>query len=131
MDLATIIGLASGSILILVSILIGGSAMIFLNIPGLLIVVGGTIAAYGSARKPEPVLPFYKMMYKDLTVRMIIVYSMPDSPKDHAVADINSALSGGWLKHRIAHTMPLEDIAAGNELVEAGQVRGAVVLAID
>lgn len=93
--------------------------------------VGGTIAAYGSARKPEPVLPFYKMMYKDLTVRMIIVYAMPDSAKDHAVADINSALSGGLLKHRVAHSLPLDDIATGNEIVEAGEARGAVVLTID
>ncbi|WP_419663733.1 MotA: chemotaxis motility protein A [Desulfosarcina variabilis str. Montpellier] len=45
MDLATIIGLVSGTILILFSIIIGGSAMIFFNIPGLLIVVGGTLAA--------------------------------------------------------------------------------------
>ena len=90
--------------------------------------VGGTIAAYGSAQEPEPVLPFYRMMYKDLTVRMIIVYSMPDSAKDHAVADINSALSHGWLEHRIARSMPLEDIAVGNEIVEAGEVRGAVIL---
>jgi NADPH2:quinone reductase len=93
--------------------------------------VGGTIAAYGSARNPEPVLPFYKMMYKDLTVRMIIVYSMPVSAKDHAVADINSALSNGWLQHRIARALPLEDIAVGNEIVEAGETRGAVVLNID
>lgn len=93
--------------------------------------VGGTIAAYGSARNPEPVLPFYKMMYKDLAVRMIIVYSMPVSAKDHAIADINSALSHGWLKHRIARTLPLEDIAVGNEIVEAGEARGAVVLNID
>lgn len=93
--------------------------------------VSGTIAAYGSARKPEPVLPFYRMMYKDLTLRTIIVYSMPDSAKDHAVADINSALSHDWLQHRIAHTMPLEDIAAGNEIVESGAARGAVILEID
>jgi NADPH2:quinone reductase len=90
--------------------------------------VGGTIAAYGSAKKPEPALPFYRMMYKDLTLHTIIVYAMPDSAKDHAVADINSALSGGWLKHRIAHSMPLDDIAAANELVEGGTVRGAVIL---
>ncbi len=93
--------------------------------------VGGTIAAYGSARKPEPVLPFYKMMYKDLTLRTIIVYAMPDSAKDHAVADINSGLSGEWLKHRIANTMPLEEIAVGNEIVEAGKARGGVILVID
>jgi NADPH2:quinone reductase len=68
------------------------------------------------------------MMYKDLTIRMIIVYAMPDSAKDHAVADINSALSSGCLKHRIAHAMPLGDIAAGNEIVEAGEARGAVIL---
>ena len=92
--------------------------------------VGGTIAAYGSAQRPEPVLPFYKMMYKDLTVRMIIVYAMPDSAKDHAVADINSALSGGWLKHRIARSLPLDEIATGNEIVEAGESRGAVILEI-
>ncbi len=93
--------------------------------------VGGTIAAYGSAKKPEPVLPFYKMMYKDLTLHTIIVYAMPDGAKDHAVADINSALSGGWLKHRIAHSMPLDDIAAGNELVEGGKTRGTVILNIE
>jgi NADPH2:quinone reductase len=92
--------------------------------------VGGTIAAYGSAQRPEPVLPFYKMMYKDLTVRMIIVYAMSDSAKDHAVADINSALSGGWLKHRIARSLPLDEIATGNEIVEAGESRGAVILEI-
>lgn len=93
--------------------------------------VGGTIAAYGSGREPEPVLPFYRMMYKDLTLHTIIVYAMPDSAKDHAVADINSALSGGWLKHRIAHTLPLDDIAAGNEVVAAGDARGGVILVID
>lgn len=92
--------------------------------------VSGTIAAYGSAKKPEPVLPFYRMMYKGLTLRTIIVYSMPDSAKDHAVADINSALSHDWLQHRIAVAMPLEDIAVGNEIVEAGKTRGAVILEI-
>ena len=92
--------------------------------------VGGTIATYGSTKKPEPVLPFYRMMYKDLTLRTIIVFSMSNSAKDHAVADINSALSHGWLQHRIAHSMPLEDIAAGNELVEFDKPRGAVILEI-
>lgn len=45
MDLATVIGLISGSILILISITIGGSAGLFFNMPGALIVCGGTIAA--------------------------------------------------------------------------------------
>lgn len=44
MDIATIIGLVSGASLVLTAILIGGSALVFINLPGLLIVVGGTIA---------------------------------------------------------------------------------------
>ena len=44
MDIATIIGLLGGSILIVVAIVTGGNVLVFINIPGLLIVVGGTIA---------------------------------------------------------------------------------------
>ena len=44
MDIATVIGLVGGTILVAVSILIGGSFSVFINIPGLLIVIGGTIA---------------------------------------------------------------------------------------
>jgi len=45
MDLATIIGLVGGTVLLLVSIIAGGSALIFFNVPSVLIVFGGTLAA--------------------------------------------------------------------------------------
>ncbi len=45
MDIATIIGVLLGFGLIIWSILLSGSLMAFINIPGLAIVVGGTIAA--------------------------------------------------------------------------------------
>ena len=54
-----------------------------------------------------------------------------DSAKDHAIADISKALADGWLQHRIAHRLPLDDIAPGNEIVERGGCRGAVVLEVD
>ncbi|MDY6879012.1 MAG: MotA/TolQ/ExbB proton channel family protein [Thermodesulfobacteriota bacterium] len=44
MDIATIIGLLGGTVLVVSAVILGGSALIFFNIPGLLIVVGGTIA---------------------------------------------------------------------------------------
>ena len=44
MDIATIIGLVGGSALVLSAVIIGGSALIFINIPGVLIVAGGTLA---------------------------------------------------------------------------------------
>ncbi len=45
MDLATVGGIAMGSVLILISILMGGSLGAFINIPSLMIVGGGTVAA--------------------------------------------------------------------------------------
>lgn len=93
--------------------------------------VGGTIATYSSTQVTEPKLPFFQMMYKDITVRMVIVYAMPESAKQQAIADIETALGGGSLQHRIAYTLHLADIVTANEIVEKGSVRGAVVLMID
>lgn len=45
MDIATIIGILGGFGLILLSILIGGDLSIFINIPSIVIVFGGTIAS--------------------------------------------------------------------------------------
>ena len=44
MDIATIIGLVGGTVLVVAAIFAGGSMGVFINIPSLLIVVGGTIA---------------------------------------------------------------------------------------
>ncbi len=45
MDLATVIGLIAGISLTLISIFMGGSIVIFINIPSFILVVGGTIAS--------------------------------------------------------------------------------------
>ncbi len=45
MDLATIIGIILGSIIVSAAIFMGGNFMTFVNLPSLLIVFGGTIAA--------------------------------------------------------------------------------------
>lgn len=93
--------------------------------------IGGTIATYSSTKVAEPTLPFLQMMYKDITIRMIIVYAMPEAAKKKAVDDINKALAEDRLQHRIATSMPLSEIATGNEVVERGEFRGAVILNID
>jgi len=93
--------------------------------------VGGTIATYSSTQEPEPKLPFFKMMYKDITLRFVIVYAMPEPAKQHAIADITRALRADSLQHQVAASMPLNEIASGNELVERGSIRGAVILKIN
>ena len=85
---------------------------------------------YSSAQDMSPTLRFYRMMFMDLTVRMIIVYAMPEDAKAQAIQDIaqlESDLEGGLL-HRIAETYPLADCAAAHAAVEAGDRRGAVII---
>ena len=45
MDIASIIGVVSGMGFVLGTILLGGSIMMFVNIPSILIVMGGTVVA--------------------------------------------------------------------------------------
>jgi NADPH:quinone reductase-like Zn-dependent oxidoreductase len=92
---------------------------------------GGVIATYSSMQVPEPKLPFYRMMFMDVTVRMVLVYVMPETAKQAAIADIERALAAGRLRHRVAHRLPLARIAEANEFVEQGDSRGCVVLDID
>jgi NADPH2:quinone reductase len=93
--------------------------------------VGGVIATYSSTQIPEPKIPFFRMMYKDLTLRSLIVYAMPETAKTQAIDDIDKALRNDALQHRIAESVPLSEIVRANELIEAGNIRGAVVLTID
>lgn len=45
MDIATVIGMGAGVVLVVGAIILGGNAGIFINVPSLIIVVGGTLAA--------------------------------------------------------------------------------------
>jgi len=88
----------------------------------------GAIVAYGSAAVREPVLPFYTLMFKRVTVRTELVYLLPDAPRAEGIAYLDDALSRGTLKHAIAAEMPLDEVAAAHELVESGARRGCVLV---
>jgi chemotaxis protein MotA len=64
MDIATVIGLVAGTIFILVAITLGGSIHIFVNLPGLLIVIGGTIATTLIKFKLSDVINSFKVAMK-------------------------------------------------------------------
>jgi NADPH2:quinone reductase len=90
--------------------------------------VGGTIATYASGSDPQPRLPFYRLMYLDATLRLVIVYDMPEEAKIEAIEDISEALEQGRLLHRVAHRVPLAETARAHELIEQGGFRGCVVV---
>ena len=81
---------------------------------------GGTISTYASQADAEPKLPFYAMMYKSLSIRMVVVFGMPDEAKRQAIDDITRWLSEGKLTHHLGPKFGLSEIVAAHEAVEQG-----------
>jgi chemotaxis protein MotA len=84
MDLATVIGLLGGTALIVSAIVMGGSALIFLNVPGMLIVIGGTFAASFIKFSMSDVINSFKVGIKAFIVQV-------DPPEENIKKMINFA----------------------------------------
>lgn len=95
-----------------------------------LLKAGGTIATYASDASPEPAIPFWPMLAKDLTVRFVLVYAMSRDAHDDAARWINDALARGALKHQVFRTFGLDEIAAAHEATEAMANVGKVLVAV-
>lgn len=87
----------------------------------------GTIAAYASEGETNPAIPFYPMMFRGLTVRLVLVFTMPEAALRQAAEDISTLLARGALRHPAIHRFPLERTAAAHEAIEGGQVGKVVV----
>ena len=70
------------------------------------------------------------MMFMDLTIRMVIVYAMPESAKRDAIDAITDALHNERLQHRIAHELAFDDIAKSHQLIEQAGFGGCVIVHI-
>jgi NADPH:quinone reductase len=88
----------------------------------------GVVVAYGSVAEPNPVLPFYPMMFKALTIRLVVVYLLPANARRQAIADLTTVLEGKALRLDVGKVLPLEQIAAGHDLVERSACIGKVML---
>jgi chemotaxis protein MotA len=93
MDLATVIGLISGTILIAVAIILGGNAAIFINVPSILIVFGGTLATIFIKFKMADVLGSMGVAMKAFLVKM----EDPQSIIDEMVAYTRIAKKEGLI----------------------------------
>ncbi len=91
----------------------------------------GVIAAYSSDAVHQPAIPFWAMLLKDLTVRFVLVYAMPDEAHAEAADAITAALAAGRLRHQVFDTFSLTDIAAAHEATEAMANIGKVLVHID
>lgn len=95
-----------------------------------IIMLNGCIATYASEGNPNPQLPFYSLLFKGVTLRLVNVYELPDDARSQAIKDIGSMLESNILKHTIAARFNLDEIISAHELVESGTVIGNVVLTI-
>ena len=93
------------------------------------IALHGVIAAYSSDAEAEPRLPFWPLLFKDTTIRLIGSDELPGEANRQAVADITTCLETGLLRPpRVAQRLPLVRIAEAHEAVEGGQSGGRLIL---
>ena len=91
---------------------------------------GCVIATYGSMAVPTPELPFYPLMFANVTVRMVLVYLLAQQDRARAIDRLAAALADGALRPRIALRVPLADTAVAHGAVESGDPIGNVVIDI-
>ena len=88
-----------------------------------------TVIVTYAATPPDPVLPVRSCMSANVTLRFVLLYTVPAAAVDQAVADITAALREGALTPLPVHRFRLGEIAAAHEAVEKG-VTGKVLVMI-
>ena len=91
---------------------------------------GAVIATYASDAVPEPAVPFWPMLAKDLTVRFVLVYAMSRAAHDEAAAFISEALEAGRFVHQVFQRYPIERCAEAHEATESMRNVGKVLLTV-
>ncbi len=88
----------------------------------------GRINAFGSAQEMSPTLPFYPLMFKAVTLELILIYLLPPAPRSAAINRLHAALEDGSLICPVETILPLQDCAYAHDLVQTGNRNGAVLL---
>ncbi len=92
--------------------------------------LGGSIATYASMSIPQPVIPFYPMMNKNINLLWVLVYDMPQAAIFEGARDVNRWLTEASPQHQIAQTFPLALLADAHRAVESGRVVGKVLVEV-
>jgi NADPH:quinone reductase len=90
--------------------------------------IGTVIAAYGT-RHDRPAVPFWPMLFSNMTIRLLGSDDFPTDAKRQAAADLIAAVRDGALSIPIGDPLPLERVAAAHDRVDAG-TRHRVVVAV-
>ena len=72
--------------------------------------------------KPEPAIPFYPMMFKNLCILWVFVYEMPKEAIEQATHDVDAWLATGGAVLPPFTKFPLERLADAHAAVEKAAV---------
>lgn len=86
-----------------------------------------TVVVTYAADGPDPVLPVRACMTANVTLRFILLYTVPDPALRQAADDITTALKEGALTALPVHHFRLDDCALAHEAVE-GRAVGKVII---
>jgi NADPH:quinone reductase len=87
------------------------------------------IAAYAS-RVDRPEIPFWPMLFANVTLRLLGSDDFPADAKQQAGRDLTAAAGQGALRIPVAPAHPLADIAIAHDHVDHGPRNGRVLVAI-
>jgi NADPH2:quinone reductase len=91
--------------------------------------VGTVIAAYAS-RDDRPEVPFWPLLFDNVTIRLLGSDDFPTAAKQQAAADLTTAAREGALSVTIGKPLPLERTADAHDQVDAG-TRERILLTLD
>ncbi|MGL4279619.1 MAG: zinc-binding dehydrogenase, partial [Albidovulum sp.] len=89
---------------------------------------GGTISAYASASDMRPPLDFYGFLFRNVTLRMLIIYQIDREMHRRGEAQLSEWLEQGAFSHAVVPGGGLANCAAAHRTVESGDKLGTVVL---
>lgn len=88
----------------------------------------GVIAAYGSAKNMTPELPFFELLFKAVTIDIVLIYLLEAAPRTQAIARLNAAMTEGALNIPVAQIFPLAETADAHVAVEEANRQGAILV---
>ena len=86
----------------------------------------GVLAVYAAGTSPQPPVPL-RFRASNITLRLVLVYDMPEAAKQAAVEEITGLLEMSKLRHVVGLHFPLESTAQAHDAVEGGAI-GKVIL---
>lgn len=95
-----------------------------------LIKPNGIIAIYGSAKSLTPQVPFFEMLFKAVTLDIILIYLLPLEQRLKIIQRLDDAFSAGALQCPVAQVFSLDQAIQAHELVESGVRDGAVLIEV-